>query len=399
MKDLIIVGGGPAGLMAANQASGKLDYLLLEKNEQVGKKLRLTGGKRCNITNDLPIPSFIESLHVKHKKFLFKALSHFGNQDILTFFKERGLNLVKEGDIKYFPETGKSKDVIDVLLKDIDSHRIIYNQSLKRIQKMDGYYQLETKDSVYKAKHVILATGSNAYPSTGSSGDILDFASSLDIKTKPFTPAETSIYIKEMDLIADFQGISLETNLSIIGDKKQYQGSILFTHFGLSGPLILHLSELIYEKLQLKEVKISFSLTKENVLEKISEANPKQPIIDLISELTQKRIAKKLVETLGIQSKTIHMLSKKDIHNIDLYLNQFTLTVLRTESKEKAFVNAGGIEISEVDPNTMAIKSYDGLYVVGEALDLQGPIGGFNITIAFSTASLAVLSIINLKGE
>ena len=390
IKDVIIVGGGPGGLMAANQLEGKKDYLLLEKNEKVGKKLLLTGGKRCNITNTLSIEAFIESLHVKHKRFLYKALQTFKNEDILQFFKQRGLNLISENDFKYFPETGKSRDVLNALLRDIKPNNILYNQSLKRISKEGSLFKLETKTDTFYTKNVILAVGSNAYPSTGSSGDIQDFAHMLGVNTIPFTPAEASLYIKDLDLIKDLPGLSMTTTLKINKDKKTHHGDILITHVGLSGPLILHISELVYHKLQVEPVFLSFPII-EGTFDDALEKGKKQKynLSQLLDSIMTKRLSKHILSLSNLENKSCHDLNKQEIQTLKNLTESFTLEVLKVEDKEKAFVNAGGIDIKEMDPNTMQVKKVPGLYVIGESLDLQGPIGGFNITIAMSTGFLA----------
>ncbi|HRX45739.1 MAG TPA: NAD(P)/FAD-dependent oxidoreductase, partial [Acholeplasmataceae bacterium] len=193
--DAIIIGGGPAGLMAANALHERnIDYLLLEKNDQLAKKLLLTGGKRCNITNNLSVPAFIESLNMKHKKFLYPALSNFNSQDILNFFKIRGLTFSLEQDIKYFPDTGKSQSVRDALLKTIDLNCILYQQSVKSLTYEHDHWVIKTQSDTYDARNVLVATGSKAYPTTGSSGDGFMFAERLGIMLEPLYPAETHVY-------------------------------------------------------------------------------------------------------------------------------------------------------------------------------------------------------------
>ena len=387
--DCIVVGGGPAGLMAANQLKN-LSYLLLEKNERVGKKLMLTGGKRCNVTNVLSKEAFMSSLNSTKSKFLYKALSSFGKEDILSFFKERGLNLKLEQNFKFFPETEKSKDVLSCLIRDIDLDRIRFNQAVKTIRSMNDFYEIETKTDKFLSKNVILCMGSNAYPTTGSSGDMIRLSEAFEIKYKPFSPAEAPIYLEDIVKYKDLQGVSLSTTLRMNTRKKVFEGDLIFTHFGLSGPLILHISELIDEDLSQSPVTLSFSLIEKDFDTKWLEATADNlRLYPFIESLTQKRLAKFIVEETNIENKRLKELSKKDIHKLKEALTNFTVSVLKVEDKEKSFVNAGGVLLDELNPNTMELKKVPGLYVCGESIDLAGPIGGFNITIAMSTGHLA----------
>lgn len=399
--DAIVIGGGPSGLMAASQLNeNKVNYLLLEKNDKVGKKILLTGGKKCNVTNNLSNDQFIQSINVKHKRFLYKALSEFGPKEILSYFKERGLELVLQDNFKYFPKTMKSASVLEVFLNQINPEKIKYNQAVKSIEQTNGLYLIKTSDNTYLSKNVIVSTGSNAYPSTGSSGDGLVFAKRLGLDVIPFSPAETYVYssqiVKEYN---DFQGVAFDTTLRIVGTKKTYTGGLLFTHFGLSGPLVLHGSELFHEHLiEHGKLSVSFVLSdleQSVIIDMFNEALEKNEyLLKTLEQLTTKKVAKRIMDEFSLSNIKLKEVSKKDQNKIISFLTDFQVVIDRVEDKEKAFVNAGGIDTKELSPNNFESKKYPGLYFVGETVDLQGPIGGFNITIALSTGRLASNSII-----
>lgn len=400
--EVIVIGGGPSGLMACNIFEhAKIKYLLLEKNETLGNKLLITGGKRCNVTNNLSTSNFITSLNLKHKKFLYHALESFGSSHIQSFFKEKGLNLVLEDNFKYFPETGKSQSILDCLLEDLNQQNIILGQNVKKIEKTDSTFTIQTKDQKYQTKNIVIATGSNSYPSTGSSGDGLNFAKTLGVTYLPFTPAETSIFSNEViEKYKDLQGVSIEnTKVKINGTKQTYTGSLLFTHFGLSGPAIFHASEDIYKALLNDKVSISFSL-----IEKSQKAMEKEfeiarlsntTVIKVLEDVTTKKLAHKVLELENIYNKNVNEISKKNISSIIDRLTNFTIEINNVQTKELAFVNAGGILTNNLNPKTMEVKAQKGLYFIGETVDLHGPIGGFNITIALSTGYICGMSIVD----
>ncbi len=397
LLDCIVIGGGPAGLMACNQLEGHKNYILLEKNDKVGKKLLLTGGKRCNITNNLSVRDFIESLHMPHKKFLYPALTQFGPKDVIRFFDVRGLELDLEQNFKYFPKTGKSQSVLDALLKGIKTERIHYNEPAKKITKQEDIYVVETELETYLTKNLIIAVGSNAYPSMGSSGDALVFAKYLDIPYKPYTPAETYLFsdkVKQQDL--DLQGVAITTQIRINQDKKTHDGDLLFTHFGVSGPIILHISELIYARLQKEPVTLYITLTDADPVILFNESRTtKDTVMTVLEKITSKRLAKKVMDVSGIENKRVSDMKKTEVELISKLLTEFPIPIDRVEVKEKAFVNAGGIDVKALNPQTMESIQSKGLYFVGESTDLQGPIGGFNITIALSTGRLAANHVVS----
>lgn len=399
--DAIIIGGGPAGLMAANQfEKEKINFLILEKNEKCGKKLLLTGGRRCNVTNHLSVRDFIDTLTFKHKRFLYPALETFGSQQVISFFDAQGLELVLENNFKYFPKTEKSLSVLEALTKDIKDHHIKYNQSVKEIHKKGILYRLITKEDEYFAKNVIVATGSNSFPSTGSSGDGLVFAKHLGINYFEFSPAETHIYSNQIkDEFIELQGVSLtERTVKIKQLKKSYKGDLLFTHFGLSGPVIMHLAEFIDQDIKLhKQSILEFSFIDMNFeqLMNIFSSHKDKFLHKVLEMYATKRIVDVLLKYLKIESKNIIEIKKKDLHKVCQIFTAFEVVIDKVEDKEKAYVNKGGIDTKALDPKTMQVKSNKGLYFIGEVTDLHGPIGGYNITIALSTGYIASQDIIN----
>jgi predicted Rossmann fold flavoprotein len=397
----IIIGGGPGGLMAANVLEkNKINYILLEKNEKCGKKLLLTGGRRCNVTNHLSVDAFIDTLTLRHKKFLYHALTTFGSKEVIDFFNLHGLELVLENGFKYFPKTEKSLSVLEALTKDIKDEHIIYQQAVKEIHKENGKFKVVTKSEVYYAKHVVVATGSNSFPSTGSSGDGLVFARHLGVNSKDFTPAETHVYSSEVKKdYLDLQGVSLLQRKVIVKNMKiAYQGDLLFTHFGLSGPVIMHLSEFIYEDI-LNHGKsiLEFSLVDISDEEMVDEllSDTRIYIHKKLELFTTKRIVDLVLSKLNIPIKKIAEIKKTDILNIVRMLTHFQITIDKVEDKEKSYVNKGGIDVNQLDPKSMEVKKIKNLYFIGETTDLHGPIGGYNITIALSTGYLSASHIIS----
>jgi predicted Rossmann fold flavoprotein len=394
--DCIIIGAGASGLMAAVQLEKrKVNYLLLEKNEKAGKKLLITGGRRCNVTNNLDVEAFVDALTTKNKRFLYSALYQFGQNEIINFFKDNNLNLKLENNFKYFPETNKSSSVLAVLMQNINETNIIYNSKVKNIKKENDMFSVVTNDNLYQSRKVIVATGSKSYPITGSNGDGLNFAKEFKINCNKFTPAETHIFSKEIvTKYPNLQGTSIENATVRIKDTKhQNSGGLIFTHFGLSGPSIYHLSEFIYAELLKGKVVLYINLsalTKNELISNFkSDKNKDVFILKSIEKYLSKRLSRTLLKESGISNIKMNEISLSNLEKLATLICEFPVVVDKTETCEKAYVNKGGILTNELNPSTMESRKTKGLFFIGETVDIHGPIGGFNITIAFATAFLA----------
>ncbi|MFK5882962.1 MAG: aminoacetone oxidase family FAD-binding enzyme [Candidatus Izemoplasma sp.] len=406
MINTLIIGSGPSGLMCANiLEKNKINYKLIEKNQELAKKLFITGGGRCNVTNVLDTRDFINELTIKNKKFLYGSIANFGTKETIDFFKEKGVELITVEDFFYFPETQKSQDIIEALLRDLNKGNIYLNETVKNIIKEDEHYLVKTNKRILLAKNVVIATGGSSYPNTGSTGDGMKFAKDLGIITIPFYPAESSV---KSQFIANnkevFQGITLlDKIVKIAGKKDSYTGNILFTHFGLSGPAILKISEFCYHDLKdNKDVYLEFNISNYNLEEyleiQLEFQDSQKTLKSFVEFLTIKRLGHYILKSLKLDpAKKVRETSKKDLNRIkDLIIN-FKVKIDNTLAVEQAFVNGGGISLKELSNKSFEIKGYKGLYAVGETIDVHGPIGGFNITIAFSTGVSAARSIINQK--
>ena len=356
----------------------------------------LEQGQRCNVTNNLALDEFINSLTLKNKRFLYPSLYTFGPEQVIEYFKENNLELVLENNFKYFPKTNKSQSILDRLTNNIELKRIRTNSNVKSIKKSNDIFELALGNGVLKTKNLIVATGSKSFPTTGSTGFGLNIAKSFAIEYQDFTPAETHIYSNQIKKeFADLQGTAIQNAiLRIKNTSIKYQGDILFTHYGLSGPAIYHLSEFIYDETLKGDVFLQFNITNktEHDIDILLESNDIF-ILKHLEKMVSKRLARKVLDYLKIDNKKVLEISKKDISRIKDFLFRFEIKVTKVEDKEKAYVNKGGILLKELNPSTLESKKVSGLYFVGETINIHGPIGGYNITIAFATGKLAGLDI------
>ncbi|MFU1768134.1 NAD(P)/FAD-dependent oxidoreductase [Mammaliicoccus sciuri] len=410
MYHTIIIGAGPSGLMAAYSASsnGK-NVLLLEKKKGLGRKLRISGGGRCNVTNRLPYEEIIKNIP-GNGKFLYSPFSTFDNESIIQFFESRSVQLKEEDHGRMFPVSNRAQDVVDALVDSIKQNGVEIRQETT-VSSIESENQQITgvtlQDGTFiPAKTVIIASGGCSVPHTGSTGDGYKFAEHLGHSITELFPTEVPIkssepFIKSKTL----QGLSLQdVGLSVLKKNGKpritHQMDMLFTHFGVSGPAALRCSQFVYkEQKSQKKTDIQMSIDafpeikahdlEQQIVKKLKD-EPNKAIKNALKGLVQERYLHFILQQSSIDlDVTYHHLSQQAIRTFVENLKSFTFTVNGTLPLDKAFVTGGGVNIKEIEPNTMASKICAGLYFSGEVLDIHGYTGGYNITSALVTGYVA----------
>ena len=408
-----IIGGGPAGMLSAITAKEKgHDVIILEKNNQLGKKLLITGKGRCNITSSLNIDEFIKNIP-GNGKFLYSAFKRYTNDDIINFLKKEGLNVKEERGNRVFPVTDKSLDVLKCFNKKIKELgiNVKYNENVQEIiiNQNNEIQGVKTQNGVIKADKVILATGGKSYPLTGSTGDGYILAKKLGHTVTKIKPSLVPLEIYEKNICKQLQGLSLKNVKIRLEDESKNKniyedfGEMLFTHFGVSGPIILSSSAHLvrYKEIEnlLKEQKIKLiidlkpALTEEKLNERIlrdfNEEKNKEYKNSLNKLLPQKLIPV-ILEKSGIKyNKKVNEITKEERLKIVKLLKNFELKIQNFRPIDEAIITSGGINIKEINPKTMQSKIIPGLYFAGEIIDVDGYTGGFNLQIAYSTGFVA----------
>lgn len=404
--DVVVVGGGPAGMMAAIQAAKfKRKVLLIEKNESLGKKLLITGSGRCNITNTAELNDFTKKFG-KRGAFLRSAFSSFSNMDLIDFFKSRGLDFKVEGAGRVFPVTDDSKSVLNVLKEclNVNGVKIMYNACLSGVKNINGSFRLdlnlENGGACVNAEKVILATGGASYRATGSTGDGFPIAEKFGHEVKPLKPGSIPLKTKE-SWVNDLQGISLENvGLTFKSNKKKIsdKGDVIFTHFGVSGPKILDLSAKIVSLLEKQdEVPLFVDLKPDTVREELEvelveafKIHGKTDLKNFMKLSMPNRMIPVFMQLSHVDpKKKLNQINKKERNSILNLLKAFPLTVIGYLPLEKAMVTCGGVSKKEINPQSMESKLVPGLYFAGEIIDGCAPSGGYNLQQAFSTGYLA----------
>lgn len=422
--DIAVIGGGSSGIMAAISAKRHQEYVklvIIEKNHKLGKKLLLTGNGRCNFTTSVGLDELIDSFG-KSGRFFSEAFNEFSNNDLILFFKSRGVLPEFEDGFKVFPKDGKAIGVLNCLKNELHKNiiNVIYDFEVRCIGKYPKIEEIrsskkEITHEVFKissaidrqifARKVILATGGLSYPHTGSSGDGYKFAKSLGHSINQFSPSIVPIVSRYLSSLG-LQGISLKKiDISVISDNKtitkETGGDIIFTHFGISGPAASNLGNIIFrEAAKGKAVHCSIDLcpelSYENYIKKYEELrtiNLKKEIGTLIKMILKNIPDDLLLKIFNILKIDMHQKTgnapKKDILKIVDLSKNFKFATEGTLPITEAIITEGGIPLKEINPKTMQSKITENLYFAGEIIEMQGPEGGFNLQKAFSSGWLA----------
>lgn len=405
MRKVIIVGGGAGGLMAAvSAAQAGAEVLLLEKNNRLGKKLLITGKGRCNVTNTAQLQDFIKNIP-GNGKFLYSVFSNFFNWDIRSFFEELEVPLKEERGGRVFPVSDKAIDIVNAfekLLRKL-AVQVKLNEAVKFLKVEQGKVVgvITEEDKVYEADAVILATGGASFPGTGTTGDGYRMAKQVGHTIVDLFPALVPLECEE-DWVKDFQGLSLRNvNLSVLVDgkvEKEMFGEMLFTHFGVSGPIILTLSRDIAQYLRKgKLVELSLNLkpalTKEQLDKRICrdfEKYSRKQIKNALGDLLPSKMISTIIDLAFIdEDKFVNQISKIERERLVDILQNLVMTVTKTRPLSEAIVTAGGISTKEINPKTMESKVIKDLYCIGEVVDIDAFTGGYNLQAAFSMGYVA----------
>ena len=399
---VVVVGGGAAGVLAAIGAAEKeVPVVLLEKNTRLGLKLLITGKGRSNLTNTAPLDFFIQQFP-GHGRFLYSALANLSNNDLISFFHRLGVELKVERGGRVFPVSDRSKDVVEALSRYLAKLPV----DLRLGTNVTGVNLtgntvtgVKTEQGLVTAHAVILATGGLSYPRTGSTGDGYRFAQALGHTVTPLRPSLIPLETKE-NWVADLSGLTLKNvKVTAWGKKKLGEefGEMLFTHFGVSGPIILTLSRIVVRELEKGPVRLSINLKPaldRDTLErrvirdfdKYASKHLKNALVDL---LPQKLIQPVLNISNLDPHQPVHQVTRKERQCLVDTLQGLPLTVTQARPIAEAIVTSGGVSLKEVNPKTMESKIVSNLYFAGEILDLDGYTGGYNLQAAFSTGYLA----------
>lgn len=409
MAKILIIGGGAAGMAAAVFLGEKNHQVhLFEKNEKLGKKLFITGKGRCNITNTCDDETFFKSV-VTNAKFLYSAFYGYSNQDVVSFFENLGLAVKEERGGRIFPVSDHSSDVIRILEKrmkelDVKVHLKSEAEALLTEEGENGERKIKgvrlRNGAEILGEKVIVATGGFSYQATGSTGDGYTFAKEAGHTVTQLRPALVPIATKE-EYVTQMQGLALKNIRFTVKDGKKVLyddfGELLFTHFGISGPLVLTASSYIGKKLEKKELRgyidLKAALTEEQLdarLLREFEAGINRQFKNVITGMFPAKLYPVILELGGIApDKKVNEIIRKERQDFIHLVKHFPLTLVELRPFREAIITQGGVKVKEINPKTMESKLVKGLYFIGEVLDLDAVTGGFNLQIAWSTAKAA----------
>ena len=408
MKRVVIIGGGAAGLMAAVIAGREgAQVILLEKMNYLGKKMGITGKGRCNVTNAAPMSEFIKNTP-GNGKFLYGAYERFSNQDLLQLLNEAGLETKVERGGRVFPTSDSALDVRNTFMKLLKSYGVDVHleEGAQEIIVEDGrVVAVKTKNEIYPADAVLIATGGKSYPATGSTGDGYNLANKLGHKVTDIRPSLVPVVTEEV-WVKDLMGLSLRNvELSVVAKNKvqaKMFGEMMFTHFGITGPIVLSLSHTVGKLMRKKNIgtigldinlKPALSVEKlDKRIQKDFELYSKKQLINGLKDLLPQRLIPLVIQLADLDPhKPINQISKAERDSFVYILQHLPLTVKGLRPVEEAIVTAGGLSLKEFNPKTMESKLVLGLYGAGEVLDIDAFTGGYNLQAAFSTGYVAAM--------
>lgn len=397
MARVIIVGGGPAGIMAALSAAKNNEVILIEKNKEIGMKLRLTGGGRCNITNNRDIEEFFDKI-VNNNKFLYSALYTFSNYSLLEYLSSKGLEYKVELDEKVYTKSDKADEVIDLLKNDLRNNdvNIKYNTTITHLIIEDNVIKgvITSYGEKILGDKIIITTGGKSFPNTGSDGTMYSVLEKYGHTITPIYAALIPLVIKE-EFVKKLQGVSMKdvvVSAKIKKKKIEKSGDMLFTHFGISGPAVLKLSSYVNKALTEGEVEITLDFLKDKSKEEISKimrSNTNKTVFNNLKGVLPQNFLKVVFEILGLSEIKASDLKKEDEYKVIEYMKEMKLTARETLTIKAAQVTSGGVKVKEINASTMESKLIKNLYFAGEVIDVDAETGGYNLQIAFSTGYLA----------
>lgn len=410
---VVIIGGGPAGMIAAissKENHPEDEVIILEKNNTLGKKLLITGKGRCNITSSLNIDEFIKNIP-GNGMFMFSALKNYTNEDIVNLLEKNGVQTKEERGNRVFPVSDKSRDVLEALERELKRLKvnIKLESEVKKVNKIENIFYIDTNQEQIKADKLIIATGGKSYPLTGSTGDGYLFAKWFGHTVTDIRPSLVPLEIDEIEECRMMQGLSLRNVEIKIKDieknKLIYEdfGEMLFTHFGISGPTILSSSahliryKNVDELLKNKKIKITIdlkpALTEEQlnlrILRDFEKEKNKEFKNSLFELLPRKMIDYVILKSKINPNKKVNEITKQERLNLVKLIKQIEFSIKGTRPIEEGIITSGGINIKEINPSTMESKLVKGLYFAGEIIDVDAYTGGFNLQIAYSTGYTA----------
>lgn len=394
-----IIGAGPSGIFTAiNLKNENNEVYLIDKNNDIGKKLSITGNGRCNITNIAPYEDFLDNI-IRNRSFMYSSFSKFDNYSLLNFLSDNGIDTIVENDGKVFPKSMKSTDVID-MFKDIlliKKVKFISNTDVRSIKKSSDFV-VNTNKGNFKFDYLVLATGGKSYPKTGSTGDGYIFAKKFGHKIINQTPSLAPLYINDG---FDIKALNIkDVTLNINTNHKSYSenGDLLLTSRFLTGPMALK-GQAKSSRDKIKDIcidlfpKISSNSLEDSLL-KLLIKNPKKNISNVLREIINETLAINILTRLDIDMNIkANQLKKEDRKKLVDYFKCLRFEAVRNTRFNNAVVTSGGVDVSEINPKTMESKLIDGLYIVGELLDVDALTGGFNLQIAFTTGYAASIAI------